>query len=109
MIDFGIAKATAGRLRTLTGESQALFALAPSPDGRRLATGGSEGTLRLWDVATSQLVAAVKVSPKEWILSLAFSPDGNTLVAITTGTLRVWRAPSWAEIEAAEKASAKSQ
>jgi WD40 repeat protein/serine/threonine protein kinase len=95
-------KGTQQELRSLTGESQALFALALSPDGRRLATGGSEGTLRLWDVATSQLVAVVKVSSKEWIMALAFSPDGNTLMAITTEMLRVWRAPSWAEIEAAE-------
>jgi WD40 repeat protein len=96
-------KGTQQELRSLTGESQAVFALALSPDGRRLATGGAEGTLRLWDVATSQLVALVQGSSKESIMSLAFTPDGNTIVAITTGTLRVWRAPSWAEIEAAEK------
>jgi len=102
-------KGTQQELGSLTGEALAVFALALSPDGQRLATGGGDGTLRLWDVATSQVVALAKVSSKEWIMSLAFSPDGNTLVAITTGTLRVWRAPSWAEIETAEKAAAKSQ
>jgi WD40 repeat protein len=102
-------KGTQQELRSLTGESLAVFALALSPDGQRLATGGGDGTLRLWDVATSQVVASVKGSSNDAIMSLAFSPDGNTLVAITGGILRVWRAPSWAEIAAAEKADAKSQ
>jgi WD40 repeat protein len=33
----------------------------------------------------------------------AFSPDGNTVGALSSdGILNVWRAPSWAEINAAE-------
>ena len=40
----------------------------------------------------------------------AFSPDGNVLGSMNwSGVLHLWRAPSWAEIEAAEKAEAKAQ
>ena len=70
------------------------FALALSPDEQRLASSDGDGTLKLWDVATSQLVALLKRPAKETIMSLAFSPDGNTLVAITWKMLHVWRAPS---------------
>jgi len=39
---------------------------------------------------------------------VAFSPDGNVLAARNSrGVLQLWRAPSWAEIEAAEKAQTK--
>ena len=37
-------------------------------------------------------------------MSLSFSPDGNTLAATSlNGNAHLWHAPSWAEIEAAEK------
>jgi len=39
---------------------------------------------------------------------LAFCGDGNTLVAVGEAKFRIWRAPSWTEIEAAEKDSRQS-
>jgi WD40 repeat protein len=42
---------------------------------------------------------------KAEISQLAFTPDGDHLVSVSKDQLRVWRAPSWAEIEAAEKKS----
>ena len=75
-----------------------------------MAAGGPEGVIRLWDPTTRQLVAAMKGQVGESIDALAFSPDGNTLVARTTSQLRVWRAPSLAEIDAAEaKEKARAQ
>jgi hypothetical protein len=41
--------------------------------------------------------------------SAAFSPDGNVLGSLSLSeVLHLWRAPSWAEIEAAETAEAKT-
>ena len=38
------------------------------------------------------------------ILKMAFSPDGYLLTSVNYGgVLHVWRAPSWAEIEQAER------
>jgi WD40 repeat protein len=40
----------------------------------------------------------------QFFMGLSFSPDGNTLIAVSLdGVVSLWRAPSWAEIEAAEK------
>jgi WD40 repeat protein len=90
---------TQKELVTFGGERLWYTTLALSPDGRRLAAGGSP--VRLWDPATQQQVALLKAPdvPR----ALAFSADGNMLVFVGDQTLQTWRAPSWAEIEAAEK------
>ena len=93
---------TQKELVTLGGERLVYVAIALSPDGRRLAAGGSP--VRLWDPATRQQVALLKLPNHEvYPTALAFSADGNTLVLAGAESLHTWRAPSWAEIEAAEK------
>jgi WD40 repeat protein len=37
---------------------------------------------------------------KEGVTQLAFTPDGDHLVSVSTDQWRVWRAASWAEIDA---------
>jgi WD40 repeat protein/predicted Ser/Thr protein kinase len=83
----------------------AALSVAFSSDGRRLATGGGGAgdAVKLWDLATHRELLTL---PAEgfFFSDLAFSPDGNTLVATSLeGIAHLWRAPSWAEIEAAEK------
>ena len=94
---------TQKELVTLRGEIRAHFALALSPDGRRLAAGGASPEVRLWDPATRQQVALLKISPPTSFGNLEFSADSNTLALLGGQTLYTWRAPSMAEIEAAEK------
>jgi WD40 repeat protein/serine/threonine protein kinase len=91
---------TQRELESLHGEGGAVFSIALAPDGQRLAAGGR--ALRLWDPVTRQLVMILKGAPGDSFDNLAFSPEGNTLVAVTSTELRVWRAPSLAEIETAE-------
>jgi WD40 repeat protein len=75
-----------------------------SPDGARLVavTNGADA-VRIWDRSSAEQVLSLPV-PGAVMAWPQFSPDGNTFGAMTTeGTLHLWHAPSWAEIEAAEK------
>ena len=62
----------------VTGEDKRnVFALAFTPDGKHLVSGGQDRTLKLWDVANRELI-------KEWkrsleIKALTFNPDGTRL------------------------------
>jgi WD40 repeat protein len=58
------------------------WSLAYSPDGKTLAVGQESGLVILFDVATGALVAKLS-GQNAHVRSLAFHPDGQTLVAAT--------------------------
>ena len=92
-------------LAELPGHLGGVWSAAYSPDGRRLATGGSvtKDAVKLWDPATQRELLTLQ-GEGEYFIQVAFSPDGNTLkVTSIGGVTHLWRAPSWEEIEAAEK------
>jgi WD40 repeat protein len=60
------------------------------PDGTRIASGGRDRAVWLWDPDSSQEVAHLP-GHTSYIWSLAFSPDGNTLVSGSgDSTVRLW-------------------
>ncbi len=71
--------AASGKLvREINGHTGPVFALAFSPDGQTLVSGGWDGTIRMWDVATgSELAMAKGEGP---VFSLGLTPDGGQLV-----------------------------
>ena len=68
-----------------------VYSIVFSPDGRRLATGGVDGVVRIWDVKTSRFERAF--TGFRWnVQELAWSPDGSRLASNspTEGVVRVW-------------------
>ncbi len=79
--------------------AEGLTALAISPDGR-LPTSGSgfeDSTIRVWDVATGQLVHQLE-GHTGFVCKLAFTRDGRRLIsAATDQTIRFWDTGTWTE------------
>jgi WD40 repeat protein len=95
-------------LAALSLHANAVVSLAFSPDGQRLVTGGEVGmglqpALVVWDYAIQRPLIGLQ-SDGGWTSWTTFSPDGNTLLALTWGGVaELYRAPSWEEIAREEK------
>ncbi|MFD3324323.1 WD40 repeat domain-containing protein [Streptomyces sp. NPDC058701] len=77
---------------TLTVADSTVMSLAYSPDGRLLAVGCQDGTVRLCDTTTRTLVATLATKAEE-VRHLLFSPDGRTLAtgtALGTSKAELW-------------------
>src|SRR4051812_9171640 len=79
------------------GHDGAVHCVAFSPDGGALASGGRDGTVQLWGLATGASRLTLK-GHEDWVVSLAFTDDGATLVSGGhDGTVRVWDLAAGAE------------
>jgi eukaryotic-like serine/threonine-protein kinase len=90
--------AITGRLQCtydgLADEDWLGFALAWSPDGSRIASGGDRGTIQIWNALTGERISSHSPNGVSMdIHSLAWSPDGKCLASgasDTDNTAQVW-------------------
>jgi WD40 repeat protein len=91
-------------ITTFKGHMHTAWGVAFSPDNRRLATGSSRrDAFKFWDLSTHREVLNLPGQSFHFRY-VAFSPDGRWLAGCgSSNELHLWHAPSWEEIEAAEK------
>ena len=101
--------ATWKELAALRGTLLGVHAVAVSRDGQRLVTGSNaREAVKIWDLSTRQEVLNLEGQGSQFSQA-EFSHDGNTLVAVNIdGWAHFWHVPSFLEIEAIERANAKS-
>ena len=92
-----------GQLRTFDGHALLVTDVAISLDGRRVLSGSCDRTVRLWDRITGREIAEL-VGHRNWVLSVAFTPDGRYALSGGGGidnnvnpgndfAIRVWQLP----------------
>ena len=85
-------------LGTLSGHAWAVLTVAFSPDGKILATGRDDNTIKLWEVNTGQLICTL-VGHSWSVVAVAFTADGETLLSASCDkTVKLWRVSTAEEI-----------
>ncbi|NEP22522.1 caspase family protein, partial [Moorena sp. SIO3I6] len=74
----------------LQGHTGWVTNIAFSPDGKQILSGSDDGTVRLWDTETGQLIHTLE-GHTDTVYEIAFSPDGQQILSGSSdNTVRLW-------------------
>ncbi|HEY5934309.1 MAG TPA: protein kinase [Kofleriaceae bacterium] len=79
---------TAQRVAVLRGHAGLVLSLAFAHDGQRIATASSDGTARIWDVRSGQMLALIPA--RDALSTVAFAADGRRVAIGGTAGAEVW-------------------
>ncbi len=92
--------ATGEEALILRGHNAEIWCVAYAPDGKTLATGSDDFTVKLWDVVTGDERLTLWGQTAR-VAAVGFSPDGRALASGSLdGTVRLWRAATAEEVDA---------
>jgi len=90
---------TGEKLVTLSGHTGEVLAVGYSPNGRIVATGGADGTARLWRTATGEPVHVLRAH-RGGVFATRFSADGTRLATLGADrAVRVWDVRTGRELQ----------
>jgi predicted amidohydrolase len=84
--------------KTLTGHSYRVRSVVYSPDGRYLASGSDDNTIKIWEVATGKQLRTL-TGHSSVVLSVVYSPDGRYLASGSSDkTIKIWEVATGKEL-----------
>jgi len=82
-------------VRTIDAHKGYIRAIAVSPDGQLVATGGNDTVVRVWSAADGTLVKELAGHPRH-VYNVAFDPSGKFLLSgDLMGVIKQWEVGSW--------------
>ena len=88
-----------GGYATLYGHVSRINSLSVSPDGRRMATGSWDRTVKVWDAETGAALVTLQGHTSS-VNGVSFSPNGQRIASASAdGTVKVWDARSGKEMQ----------
>jgi WD40 repeat protein/predicted Ser/Thr protein kinase len=93
-----VVKGVWREVATLRGHRSYVYSVSFSPDGKFLASGSEDKTVKVWEVGSWREVATLR-GHQDWVSSVSFSPDGKFLASGSGDkTVKVWEVGSWREV-----------
>lgn len=85
-----------GLIAPLRGHTDAVYAVAYSPNGKQIITGSFDKSVRVWDSTTGKLIKTLSgpAGHQNLVLTVAMSPDGRFIASGgSDNSLRLWDVP----------------